>query len=194
MADTQAAVHTHSRLAGSGAQLRQPTCESVGMLDDHSKHYLQRAKQVLMGGCQACAKGPEWLGLDVGVVKPTRHGRLPTGDDDFNRGKAAAMLVHRKVCRYGRLMHMFALRKPVDFKALGFEVAGGMGAKAAMMINDITNEATRNKVKLSHSDWSWSAQSFSAYWLMRLSFVISKLTALSVHRGVRRAMAASAAI
>ena len=134
----------------------------------------------------------EWIGVDVGVADPTRHGRLPTGEDHFTRGKAAAMMVHRKKCAYGRLLHTYALRKTVDHKAAGLEVAGGMGTKAAELINTISAEAKDNKVRLKLADWSWSAQSFSAHWLVRLSFTINKLTALGVHHGVRQAMAASA--
>lgn len=67
-----------------------------------------------------------------------------------------------------------------------------MGTKAAELINTISAEAKDSKVRLKLADWSWSAQSFSAHWLVRLSFTINKLTALGVHHGVRQAMAASA--
>ena len=112
--------------------------------------------------------------MDVGVADPTRHGRLPTGEDHFTRGKAAAMMVHRKKCTYGRLLHTYyyALRKTVDHKAAGLEVAGGMGTKAAELINTISAEAKDSKVRLKLADWSWSAQSFSAHWLVRLSFTM----------------------
>ena len=75
----------------------------------------------------ANTKGLEWLGIDAGVVGPMRHGQLPTGNNHFNLGKAAAMLVHCKAYAYGRLLEMFALCKPL--KRFLFDWGRGQSAR-----------------------------------------------------------------
>ena len=39
-------------------------------------------------------------------------------------------------------------------------------------------------------DWTWSAQDFTSYWMMRISFVACRLTALAVLHGVQSSMKA----
>ena len=135
----------------------------------------------------------ERLGFDLVVADPTRHGRLPTGSRYFKRGQAAALAVHRKKCAYGRLVRTYQLRHAVDYKPIGIEVTGGLGKKAAEFFNDIVKAAQQAKTAtISPSEWSWSAQSFSSFWMMRISFTVAKITALAVHHGVRRALAAHA--
>jgi hypothetical protein len=132
-------------------------------------------------------------GFDLVVADPSRHGRLPTGSNFFKRGQAAALAVHRKKCAYGRLKRTYQLRNEVDYKPIGVEVTGGMGTAALALFNDIVAFAQAAKAdKLAPSEWSWSAQGFSSYWMMRISFCVAKITALAVHHGVRRALAAHA--
>ena len=127
------------------------------------------------------------------MADPSRHGRLPTGSSFFKRGQAAALAVHRKKCAYGRLQRTYQLRHAVDYKPIGLEVTGGMGSTAMDLFNDIVAFARHAKAgKLAPSEWSWSAQGFSSYWMMRFSFCVAKITALAVHHGVRRSLAAHA--
>ena len=66
-----------------------------------------------------------------------------------------------------------------------------MGSTAMDLFNDIVAFARHAKAdKLAPSEWSWSAQGFSSYWMMRFSFCVAKITALAVHHGVRRSLAA----
>ena len=133
------------------------------------------------------------IGFDLVVADPSRHGRLPTGSNFFKRGQAAALAVHRKKCAYGRLQRTYQLRHVVDYKPIGLEVTGGMGTTALALFNDIVAFAQAAKAdKLAPSEWSWSAQGFSSYWMMRISFCVAKITALAVHHGVRRALEAHA--
>jgi hypothetical protein len=101
--------------------------------------------------------------------------------------------VHRKKCAYGRLVRTYQLRHAVDYKPIGIEVTGGLGKKAAEFFNDIVKAAQQAKTAtISPSEWSWSAQSFSSFWMMQISFTVTKITALTVHHGVQRALAAHA--
>ena len=87
----------------------------------------------------------------------------------------------------------YQLRHVVDYKPIGLEVTGGMGTTALALFNDIVAFAQAAKAdKLAPSEWSWSAQGFLSYWMMRISFCVVKITALAVHHGVRRAPAAHA--
>ena len=134
-------------------------------------------------------KQGERLGFDLVVADPTRHGRLPTGSQYFKRGQAAALAVHREKCAWSA----YQLRYAVDYRPIGIEVTGGLGKKAAEFFNDIVKAAQQAKTAtISPSEWSWSAQSFSSFWMMRISFTVAKITALAVHHGVRRALAAHA--
>ena len=66
----------------------------------------------------------------------------------------------------------------VDYKPIGLEVTGGMGTTALALFNDIVAFAQAAKAdKLAPSEWSWSAQGFSSYWMMRISFCVAKITA-----------------
>ena len=63
----------------------------------------------------------------------------------------------------------------------------------AEFFNNIIKVAQQAKtVTISPSEWSWSAQSFWSFWMMRISFTVTKITALAVHHGVRRALVAHA--
>ena len=44
--------------------------------------------------------------------------------------------------------------------------------------------------KVSAPDWTWSAQDFMSHWMMWISFVACRLTALAVLHGVRSSMKA----
>ena len=79
----------------------------------------------------------------------------------------------------------------VDYKPIGLEVTGGMGSTAMDLLNDIVAFAQYFKSdKLAPSEWSWLAHSCMSYWMMRFSFCVAKITALAVHHGVRRSLAA----
>ena len=133
----------------------------------------------------------EWTGIDAGVAGPSRHGRLSTGGSYFGRGRAAALLVHRKKCAYGRLTKNCTLRRQVDYKAVGAELPGGLGKAAAELMNGAGKYAEAARVsKVSAPDWTWSAQDFTSYWMMRISFVACRLTALAVLHGVQSSMKA----
>ena len=65
----------------------------------------------------------------------------------------------------------------------------------AFTFEEICSLHTRRDVQrgqIADTEWSWSAQSFSSFWMMRISFTVAKITALTVHHGVRRALAAHA--
>ena len=128
----------------------------------------------------------EWIGIDTGVG-------LTTGGSYFGRGRAEALLVHRRKCAYGRLTKNCTLRKQVDYKAVGVELSGGLGKAAAELMSDAGEHAEAARVsEVSASDWTWSAQDFTSYWMMWISFVACRLTvtAFAVLHGVRPSMKA----
>ena len=66
-----------------------------------------------------------------------------------------------------------------------------LGKAAAELMSDAGKYAEAAGVsKVSAPDWTWSAQDFTSYWMMRISFVACRLTALAVLHGVRSSMKA----
>ena len=84
---------------------------------------------------------------------------------------------------------MWSIASPL---ALGL-LAASMGSTAVALFNGIVAFARLATAgKLAPSEWPWSAQDFSSYWMMRISFCVANITALAVHHGVRRALEAHA--
>ena len=72
----------------------------------------------------------------------------------------------------------------VDYKPISPGVTGGMGTPALALFNNIVAFAQAAKLdKLAPPEWSWSAQGFLSYWMMRISCSVVKITALAVHHG-----------
>ena len=66
-----------------------------------------------------------------------------------------------------------------------FEVTGGMGIKASKLVKELFSEAQYQRKELPSDLVTWSAQTYSAHYQQRLSFEISKYTAMAVLIGSR---------
>jgi len=131
-----------------------------------------------------------WSCFDVGVADPTRHGYLPTGNRFFKRAQAAERYAGKKKAAYAALVRQHSLKKKVDYAPVIFEVSGGFPDSVSQLLSKATEVASKNKVKLAASDWSWSAMDWSSFHAQVLSFEINKMTALAVLNGLRSAVAA----
>ena len=95
-----------------------------------------------------------------------------------------------KKAAYAALVRQHSLKKKVEYAPVIFEVSGGFPDSVSQLLNKATEVASKNKVKLAASDWSWSAMDWSSFHAQVLSFEINKMTALAVLNGLRSAVAA----
>ena len=135
----------------------------------------------------------KWTGIDVGIGDPTRFGSAPTGQHYLLSGQASTNLVQRKNNAFYNNLRLYGpLKAPTKFQPVGFEATGGQGVEARKLLRSIFAAAEEAKAKVPRSQWSWSAQTFSAHWQQRLSFEIAKYTAITVLLGARKIAAAEA--
>jgi hypothetical protein len=132
-----------------------------------------------------------WMGIDVAVADPSRHGYLSSGQRYFKKAAAAARYVHKKQTKYNRLLTRHSIRYLVNYTPLGFEVTGGFSKKVCSLLSDLLESEEAAKATLSATEWSWSAMGLPAYFQQAISFEIVRMTALSVQNGIRRAQAAA---
>ena len=126
----------------------------------------------------------------MGVADPTRHGYLPTGSRFFKRAQAAEWYAGKKKSAYSTLVRQHSLKKKVDYAQVIFEVSGGFPGSVVQLLDNVTEVARKNKVKLAAAEWSWSAMDWRSFHVQVLSFEINKMTALAVLNGLRSAAAA----
>ena len=132
-----------------------------------------------------------WMGIDVAVADPSRHGYLSTGQRYFKKAAAAARYVHKKQTKCNRLLTQHSIRYLVNYTPLGFEVTGGFSKKVRSLLSELLESKEASKANLSATEWSWSAMGLPAYFQQAISFEIVRMTALSVQNGIRRAQAAA---
>ena len=128
----------------------------------------------------------KWTAIDVGIADPTRLSNLPSGKQYFKSGMAAARLADdKRVWLDNNVKDYGGLVAPVEYSPVVFETTGAWGKSAANCINKIIRQADKAGVHKPGETGSWNAQAFSSYWKQRLSFTISKYTAISVLLGCK---------
>ena len=126
-------------------------------------------------------------GFDLAIADSTRLTMLPKGKQYFGRGGATERMAARKRSDLAHLIKTYGpLKKEVSFTPVVFDATSGRGKEAEELFRELVREANRNGYQAPTEDWSWTAQSFGAYWSQRLSHVISKYSAISVLTAVRK--------
>ena len=131
-------------------------------------------------------KQPKWGGIDVGIADPSRVGMLSAGTAVYGAGQAAQRLVERKKSRFHGIIRTYgALKAPADYEPIAFEATGASGLMASKLLTKVYSEAAHKATNVPKGFWSFSAQTFSAHWQQRISFEISKYSAMAILLGVR---------
>jgi hypothetical protein len=134
----------------------------------------------------------QWIGIDIGVADPTAHSQLPSGHTYFKSGKSSAQLAHnKKEWLFSSKRKWGGLKEQMDAKQLTVEATGGWGTNFLKFVKPVFEEA--KDIELDKGLWTWSAQTFSAYWAQQISFAISKFTAVAILNGSRAIAKAQAA-
>ena len=128
----------------------------------------------------------KWTGVDIGFADPSRYTLAAQGSKYFKSGQAAKRLVSRKESWQRWILNTYgSLKVPVIPRIAAFEVTGGMGIKASKLVKELFSESQYQRKELPSDLVTWSAQTYSAHYQQRLSFEISKYTAMAVLIGSR---------
>ena len=133
---------------------------------------------------------PEWMGYDIGVADPTRIGRLPPGTPYYQRGHPSARMLNRKVVKYRSDLRKYGpLTSTVKYAPFILEATGGFSRTAADEFSVWAKEAAHQVKQARTGNYraagrphTWNALKFANLYSQMLSFVVVKVTALSVVR------------
>jgi hypothetical protein len=122
-----------------------------------------------------------WTGIDVGIADPTRLAKLTdlTGETHYSSGQASRILASRKRTWLNNMKDFYGgFTQPVNPKQATFEATGAWGKSAQALLRPLFKEA--KELGLPPPTSTWSAQTFQAYWSQKLSFDISKFSAMTI--------------